>query len=76
MEREMSNYSNLSLDQIRTALYDMEVNYSMAMDAESYGLASAFRSKIDRLMAELVLRILDEDPYTTEADVRYFEGQK
>ena len=69
----MSNYSNLTLDQIRNALNVMEDNYGMAMDAEAYGLAKAFRSKIDLLMAELVLRLVD--PYTTEADVRYFEGQ-
>ena len=71
---EMNRYSDLTIDQIRGALYHMELNYSMAMDSQSYGLASAFRSKIELLQEALVARITAEDPYTSEADVRYFEG--
>ena len=52
----------------------LEDNYSMAMDSEAFGLAGAFKSKIDGLMSELTSRITAEDPYTTEADVRYFES--
>ena len=70
----MSNYSDLSIDQIRDALNMLEDNYSMAMDSEAFGLAGAFKSKIDGLMSELTSRITAEDPYTTEADVRYFES--
>ena len=63
---EMSNYSDLSIDQIRNALNMLEDNYSLAMDSEAFGLAGAFKSKIDSLMAELTKRITAEDPYTTE----------
>ena len=69
----MSKYSDLTINQIRSALDSMELNYNLAMDANDYGLAGAFKSKIDLLMAELVLRLVD--PYTTEADVRYFETE-
>jgi hypothetical protein len=52
----------------------MEENYALAMDAGDYGLANAFHSKIDWLWSELIRQIQAEDPYTTEADIRYFEG--
>lgn len=66
--------SNLTIDQIRSALDLMERNYSIAMDSESYGLANAFLAKIDRLREELVNAIRVIDPYTSEADIRLFEG--
>lgn len=64
----------MTVDQIRTALDRMERNYSLAMDAEDYGLANAFHAKIDGLWSELVRLIQAEDPFTTEADIRYFES--
>jgi hypothetical protein len=70
----MSNYSNLTVDQIRSALDSMERNYSLAMDGEAYGLANAFHAKIDRLRAELVKALLALDPHTTEADIFFYEG--
>lgn len=65
----------LTIEQIRFALSQMETNYNLAMDQEAYGLADAFLSKIDRLREMLVTLIKIQDPYTTDADVRYFEGQ-
>ena len=70
----MTKYSNLTIGQIRNALSHMEKNYSFAMDAKAYGLATALKDKIDGLMIELVKRIRSEDQYTTEADVHYFES--
>ena len=64
----------MTVDQIRSALDHMEANYSRAMDHEDFGLANAFLSKIDWLREELVRVICSQDPYTTPADVRYFEG--
>ena len=64
----------MTVDQSRTALDHMEQNYSLALDAEDYSLAYAFLSKIDYLREQLVLAIVKDDPYTTEADARYFEG--
>ena len=64
----------MTVDQIRAALLHMENNYGLAMDAEDYSLAAAFKDKIDYLWGELVSKIQAEDPYTTEADIRYFEG--
>jgi len=72
--QQMSRYSDLTVDQLRKALDHMELNYGVAMDAESYGLADAFLAKIDGLTEALSARLQADDPYTTEADVRYFEG--
>jgi len=63
----------MTVNQIRTALDYMESNYSLAMDSEAYDLANSFLAKIDWLKDELVRQIQAEDPYTTEADIRYFE---
>jgi len=71
----MSNEEHeMTVDQIRTALDYMEQNYSLAMDHEDLGLARAFLDKIRFLQAELVRAITTADPYTSAADVRYFEG--
>lgn len=70
----MHDYSNLSDDQIRDALTFLEENFSKAMDAEAFSLAQSLKDKINILFNELVKRIVAEDPYTTEADVRYFES--
>jgi len=64
-----------TVEQLRTGLTHMEENYALAMDAGDYGLANAFHSKIDWLWAELVRQIQAQDPYTTEADINYFEGK-
>jgi hypothetical protein len=64
----------MTIDQIRAALSHIESNYSLAMDTGEYGLANAFHAKIDCLWSELTRLIQAEDPYTSEADIRYFEG--
>ena len=64
----------MTVDQIRSALDHMEANYSSAMDSEAYGLAQAMYDKIMSLRDQLIQAITAADPYTTEADVRYFEG--
>jgi hypothetical protein len=69
----MNRYDYLSDDQIRTALDWLESSYSHAVEADSYGLANALLAKIDGLRDTLTARVM-QDPYTTEADVRYFEG--
>ena len=66
----------MTVDQIRTALTWMEENYSLAMDSEELGLAAALWDRIQHLQDELVRLLCAEDPYTTEADVRFFEGFK
>ena len=64
----------MTVDQIRTALVELESNYSMAMDFSAYPLANAIACQIDSLRDELVRQIQAEDPYTSEADIRYFEN--
>lgn len=64
----------MTVEQIRDALTMMESNYSMAMDFKAYTLADALLDKIIVLQDQLVEAITAADPYTTAADVRYFEG--
>ena len=63
----------MKIDQIRTALDELESNYDMAMNFRAYPLANHLLKQIDALREELVRQIQAEDPYTTEADIRYFE---
>jgi hypothetical protein len=37
-------------------------------------LAEALRDKVGVLREQLIQAIMAEDPYTTEADIRFFEG--
>jgi predicted translin family RNA/ssDNA-binding protein len=63
----------MTIKQLREALDFMESNYEMAMDFKAYSLAEALRDKILILQNQLVEAIVAEDPYTSEADVRFFE---
>jgi hypothetical protein len=69
----MMKYDYLSIEQLRSALDHMEANYSAAKNGEAYGLADAMLDKITGLANELAHRF---DPYTSAADVRFFESQK
>ena len=66
----------LTLDQVRDGLDWLQRNYETALDSGSYDLANMISAKIDSYQIELIGRITAEDPYTTAADVRYFEGLK
>ena len=67
-------YQDLTLDQIRNAIPFIKSNAKAAMESEAYDLAHCLQDKADSLWDELVRRIRAEDPCTTEADIRYFEG--
>ena len=64
----------LTLEQVRDAIVWMQRNYDAAIAYEAYGLADKLYDKLEALKIELIGRITAEDPYTTAADVRYFEG--
>lgn len=64
----------MTVKDIRDALEIMELNYQMAIGFRANTLAEALRDKILLLQDQLVKAIVAEDPYTTEADVRFFEG--
>jgi hypothetical protein len=72
--KENSMFNYLNIDQIRSALDFLEASYSKAMDGEAYGLADTILTFRDTLTEELTAKIMAEDPYTTAADVRYFEN--
>ena len=64
----------LTLDQVRDGLDWLQTNYQSLMDNEEYGIAQMLVSKIEAYQIEIIGRITSEDPYTTAADVRYFEN--
>jgi|DEB19_MinimDraft_3_1074340.scaffolds.fasta_scaffold103694_3 primosomal protein N'' len=73
----MMKGNEMNINQIRTTLDELESNYDMAMKFGAYPLANHLLKQIDDLREELVRQIHQiqaEDPYTTEADIRYFEG--
>ncbi|CAB5221417.1 hypothetical protein UFOVP245_150 [uncultured Caudovirales phage] len=63
---------NLSIQQLQTAITHMKYNVELAIEAGDTSLAGAFYDKIDALCIALHRKI--DDPCTTLADVRYFEG--
>lgn len=63
---------NLTIQQLQTAIAHMKHNVELAMAVGDTSLAGAFYDKIDALCIALHRKI--DDPCTTLADVRYFEG--
>jgi len=64
----------LTLDEMRRGLEWLEANYASLMAHGEYGMADMISGNIDLYQDAIVARICSEDPYTTESDVRYFEG--
>ena len=64
----------MTVDHIRVAIDNIESNYCVAMGLEDFALASYYHDKLISLYEDLVRAICAQDPYTSEADVRYFEG--
>ena len=64
----------LTLDQVRDGLDWLQTNYQSLMDNEEYGIAQMLVSKIEAYQIEIIGRITSEDPYTTAADILYFEN--
>lgn len=70
----MTKYADLTLDQIRAGIKSLTHNATLALAANDFSLANAFNDKAKGLWCEFVMRIQNEDPWTTEADIRHFEG--
>jgi hypothetical protein len=49
-------------------------NSKLALAANDFSLSRGFDDKAKSLWSELVMRIQNDDPWTTEADIRHFEG--
>jgi hypothetical protein len=64
----------MTIEGLRTTLEELESNYEMARRFRAYPLVEALRDQILMVQDALVKAIVAEDPYTTEADVRFFEG--
>lgn len=61
-------------DQIRKRMTLLKETHARAMDEGHYGLAMHLKGLLEDDFRNLVAAIQAEDPYTTEADIRYFEG--
>ena len=59
---------------IREEMSEAEQCFAAAIEFEQYGRAFELKLQIKDLFEELVRVIQAEDPYTTEADIRYFEN--
>lgn len=59
---------------LRKAIKIGEASYSKALDRGDYDDANFYSRTIDGLQELLMIEIMASDPYTTEADVRYFEN--
>ncbi len=70
----MTKYLDLSIDQIRDGIHFIRRNAKAAIDAGDPSLARCLNDKAEQLFSALVMRIQNEDPWTTEADIRHFEG--
>ena len=64
----------LTLVEMRKGLEWLEANYASLMGHGEFDMAQMLSAKIDSYQDAIVARICSEDPYTTESDVRYFEG--
>ena len=70
----MEKETDMTIDEIRTALDRCEARFTEAMKANDFQEARDQRTARDYFIEQLVRKIQEEDPYTTEADVRYYEG--
>jgi hypothetical protein len=70
----MKNLANLTLKQLREGLDWLSRNHNAMIDAREYDLANMIDDKIFVYQEAITDRITSEDPFTSRADVRYFEG--
>lgn len=61
-------------NQIRKRMTFLKETHARAMDEGHYGLAMHLKVMLEEDFRNLVAAIQAEDPYTTEADIRYYEG--
>jgi len=64
----------LTLDQVRDGLDLLQTNYQSLISHGEHSMAQMLVSKIEAYQIEIISRITDEEPYTTAADIRYFEN--
>jgi hypothetical protein len=69
-----TDMTNLSINEIRDILTSLEDAFSVAMDKHQSDIAVQIHAQIDSMWNLLVAAIKAEDPYATEADIRYFEN--
>jgi hypothetical protein len=64
----------MTVDQIRSELDMAEALYSKWTEQNHLDRANLASKAIDRLQEMMIAAIMAEDPYTTAADIRYFEN--
>ena len=64
----------LTIDELHRIVSWMQSNIDSCISMGALSLAAAIEDRVEPYKIELIGRITAEDPYTTEADVRYFEN--
>ena len=64
----------LTVDELMVSINLMHQNWKTAIENEAYSLAECLWEKRGKLVNHVIARIKAEDAYTTEADIRYYEG--
>ena len=64
----------MSIEELRNALTSVEISYTEAMERGLYETSDLIFFHREQLWKQLVGMIQAEDPFTTEADIRYFEN--
>ena len=65
--------NTLTVDQIRNTLSSIEADFSTAMNSKDFMTAADLQEKRIALWDKLVAMIQAEDPYASEADIRFYE---
>jgi hypothetical protein len=64
----------MSIEELRKALTSVEISYSEATERGLYEISDLIFFHREQLWKQLVSLIQTENPFTTEADIRYFEN--
>ena len=64
----------LTVDELLSSIHELHQNWKIAIENETYSFAEQIWEKRGKLVNHVIARIKAEDAYTTEADIRYYEG--
>ena len=69
-------YAEMNFDQLRAEMIAAEDGMMFADEAKDYVAMSRWREILNEIWPIYVEAIQADDPHTTEADIRFFEGFK
>jgi hypothetical protein len=69
-------YVDMNADQLRAAIIAAEDGYHFAFKDKDFAAAERWSNEMYIAFKHFVALVQKDDPYTTEADIRHFEGFK